>query len=169
MGVPHTLGVLGDEEAVLLQTHPAASFLNLIKAVGVRRSIPGPDMATLDSIAMNVWPLKPVSRSFGPPMSVHEAMAIVAAIALGRIHAVVRSSEEFVEGFPILGIQSAADSNSPRRSKSARWSVSSVRFGVVRRRRVDDVEECRASRGRGRLGGSETGHAEELLVDLDTR
>ncbi len=34
-GVAHTLRVVGDEEAVMLQTHAAASFLDFIKAVGV--------------------------------------------------------------------------------------------------------------------------------------
>ena len=50
-GIPHTQRVLGDEEAVLLQTHSAASFLNFIRAVGVPASEPRPEGATLDFTA----------------------------------------------------------------------------------------------------------------------
>ncbi len=52
-GIPHTVRVVGDDEAVLLQTHSATSFLSFIKAVGVPASEPRPDMATLDFTAMN--------------------------------------------------------------------------------------------------------------------
>jgi mannose-6-phosphate isomerase-like protein (cupin superfamily) len=79
-GIPHTLRVLGDEEAVLLQTHSAASFLNFIKAVGAPPSDPRPDMATLDFTAMNAVAGETGQPVIGPPMSAEEALAIVAAI-----------------------------------------------------------------------------------------
>jgi quercetin dioxygenase-like cupin family protein len=80
-GIPHTLRVLGDDEAVLLQTHAAASFLNFIKAVGVPTSYPRPDIATMDFTAMNAVAGETGQPVIGPPMSAEEALAIVAATA----------------------------------------------------------------------------------------
>jgi mannose-6-phosphate isomerase-like protein (cupin superfamily) len=78
-GIPHTLRVVSDEEAVLLQTHATASFLDFIKAVGIPASDPRPDMATLDFAAMNAVAGETGQPVLGPPMSVEEALAIVAA------------------------------------------------------------------------------------------
>src|SRR5579872_4526536 len=41
-GVPHTLRVISEEEAVLLQTHDGPDFLNFIRAVGVPAMQPRP-------------------------------------------------------------------------------------------------------------------------------
>jgi mannose-6-phosphate isomerase-like protein (cupin superfamily) len=78
-GVPHTLRVVGDEEAVMLQTHAASSFLDFIKAVGVPATEPKPDMATLDFAAMNNVAGETGQPVVGPPMSAEEALAIAAA------------------------------------------------------------------------------------------
>lgn len=78
-GVAHTLRVVGDEEAVMLQTHAAASFLDFIKAVGVPATQPKPDMAKLDFAAMNTIAGETGQPVVGPPMSADEASAIVAA------------------------------------------------------------------------------------------
>ncbi len=78
-GIPHTLRVVGDAEAVLLQTHAAASFLNFIKAVGAPATDARPDMATLDFAAMNAVAGETGQPVIGPPMSAEEALAIVAA------------------------------------------------------------------------------------------
>jgi mannose-6-phosphate isomerase-like protein (cupin superfamily) len=78
-GVAHTLRVVGDEEAVMLQTHAAASFLDFIKAVGVPATQPRPDMATLDFAAMNNIAGETGQPVVGPPMSADEPSAIVAA------------------------------------------------------------------------------------------
>jgi quercetin dioxygenase-like cupin family protein len=78
-GVPHTLGVVGDEEAVMLQTHAAPSFLNFIRAVGVPATQPRPDMSTLDFAAMNNIAGVTGQPVVGPPMSAEEIAAIVAA------------------------------------------------------------------------------------------
>ncbi len=77
-GIPHTLRVVSDEEAVLLQTHAAGSFLNFMKAVGVPATEPRPDMATLDFAAMNRIAGETGQPVVGPPMSAEEATAIVA-------------------------------------------------------------------------------------------
>ena len=79
-GIPHTLRVVGDGEAVLLQTHATASFLNFIKAVGIPASAPRPDMATLDFAAMNAVAGETGQPVVGPPMSADEALAIAAAL-----------------------------------------------------------------------------------------
>jgi mannose-6-phosphate isomerase-like protein (cupin superfamily) len=78
-GVPHTLRVVGDEEAVMLQTHAAPSFLNFIRAVGVPATQPRPDMSTLDFAAMNDVAGETGQPVVGPPMSLEEATAIAAA------------------------------------------------------------------------------------------
>jgi mannose-6-phosphate isomerase-like protein (cupin superfamily) len=77
-GIPHTLRVVSDQEAVLLQTHAAASFLNFIKAVGIPATDPRPDMAMLDFAAMNRVAGETGQPVVGPPMSAEEATAIVA-------------------------------------------------------------------------------------------
>jgi len=77
LGVPHTLRVVGDQEAILLQTHSGADFLNFIKAVGVPASQQPPDMATLDFAAMNDVAGRTGQPVLGPPMTAEEASAIV--------------------------------------------------------------------------------------------
>lgn len=42
-GVPHALSNVGAEEAVLLQTHDAGSFLTFIRRVGIPDNQPRPD------------------------------------------------------------------------------------------------------------------------------
>jgi len=78
-GVPHTLRVLGDEEAVMLQTHAEPSFLNFIRAVGVPASQGRPDKATMDFAAMNAIAAQTGQPVVGPPISAEEASAILAA------------------------------------------------------------------------------------------
>jgi mannose-6-phosphate isomerase-like protein (cupin superfamily) len=78
-GVPHTLRVVSEHEAVLFQTHSAASFLNFIEAVGLPATSPRPDMATLDFAAMNQIAGETGQPVLGPPMTAEEAQAIVAA------------------------------------------------------------------------------------------
>jgi mannose-6-phosphate isomerase-like protein (cupin superfamily) len=77
LGVPHTLRAIGDQEAVLLQTHSGPSFLNFIKAVGRPASQGRPDMASLDFAAMNAVAGETGQPVVGPPMSAEEARAIV--------------------------------------------------------------------------------------------
>jgi len=77
--VPHTLRSVGDEDAVLFQTHAAASFLNFIKAVGIPATQPRPDVATLDFAAMNAVAGETGQPVLGPPLSADEALEIVAA------------------------------------------------------------------------------------------
>jgi mannose-6-phosphate isomerase-like protein (cupin superfamily) len=76
-GVPHTLYVTSPHEAVLLQTHDSADFLNFIRAVGVPAAQPKPDVATLDFAAMNAVAARTGAPVIGPPMSSEEALAIV--------------------------------------------------------------------------------------------
>jgi quercetin dioxygenase-like cupin family protein len=78
-GVPHTLRVVGDEEAVMLQTHAAPSFLNFIREVGIPATQPRPDMSTLDFAAMNNVAGETGQPVVGPPMSAEEAAAIAEA------------------------------------------------------------------------------------------
>jgi mannose-6-phosphate isomerase-like protein (cupin superfamily) len=75
-GVPHTLRVIGDSEAVLLQTHAGPDFLNFIRAVGVPATQPRPDMATLNFEALNRVAAETGQPVIGPPMSLDEAVAI---------------------------------------------------------------------------------------------
>lgn len=77
-GVPHGLRVVGDEEAVLLQTHSATSFLDFIKAVGTPAAHGRPDPASLDYAAMNEVAGQTGQPVVGPPMTADEAAAIVA-------------------------------------------------------------------------------------------
>lgn len=78
-GVPHTLGNIGEEEAILLQTHDGPSFLNFIRAVGVPATQPRPDLSTVDFAAMNRVAAETGQPVLGPPMSTDEAAAIRAA------------------------------------------------------------------------------------------
>jgi quercetin dioxygenase-like cupin family protein len=78
-GVPHTLRVIGEHEAVLLQTHDGPDFLNFIRAVGVPATQPRPDLATLDFEAMNGVAGETGQPVLGPPMALEEAMAIATA------------------------------------------------------------------------------------------
>jgi mannose-6-phosphate isomerase-like protein (cupin superfamily) len=78
-GVPHTVRVVGDEEAVMFQTHAASSFLDFIKAVGVPATQPKPDMAARDFAAMNNIAGETGQPVVGPPMSAEEASAIAGA------------------------------------------------------------------------------------------
>ncbi|MBV8300578.1 MAG: cupin domain-containing protein [Candidatus Dormibacteraeota bacterium] len=77
-GVPHALSNVGDEEAVLLQTHDADSFLAFIRRVGVPADRPRPDLASMDFAAMNEVAGETGQPVLGPPMSEDEARAILA-------------------------------------------------------------------------------------------
>jgi mannose-6-phosphate isomerase-like protein (cupin superfamily) len=79
MSVPHTLRVVGDRDAVLIQTHADPSFLNFIRSVGVPAARGRPDMATLNFEAMNGVAAETGQPVLGPPMSEEEARAIAAA------------------------------------------------------------------------------------------
>jgi mannose-6-phosphate isomerase-like protein (cupin superfamily) len=76
-GVPHTLRVIGPDEAVLLQTHDGPDFLNFIRAVGTPASDPKPSPASLDFAAMNEVAGQTGQPVIGPPMTAEEATAIV--------------------------------------------------------------------------------------------
>jgi mannose-6-phosphate isomerase-like protein (cupin superfamily) len=77
-GVPHTLRNVGEEEAVLLQTHDADSFLTFIRRVGLPGDQPPPDPASLDYAAMNSVAGETGQPVLGPPMPEEEARAIIA-------------------------------------------------------------------------------------------
>ena len=77
-GVPHALRNVAAEEAVLLQTHDADSFLTFIRRVGVPGDQPRPDPASLDYEAMNDVAGQTGTPVLGPPMSEQEAVAIIA-------------------------------------------------------------------------------------------
>jgi mannose-6-phosphate isomerase-like protein (cupin superfamily) len=77
-GVPHALSNVGDQEAVLLQTHDADSFLTFIRRVGIPGDQPQPDPASLDYAAMNNVAGETGQPVLGPPMSQEEARAIIA-------------------------------------------------------------------------------------------
>jgi len=78
-GVPHALRVIGEEEAVLIQTHAEPSFLNFIRAVGVPADQERPDPSSMDYEAMNVVAAETGQPVLGPPMTAEEAAGIVAA------------------------------------------------------------------------------------------
>jgi hypothetical protein len=69
---------IGDQEAVLLQTHDADSFLTFIRRVGIPGDQPQPDPASLDYAAMNNVAGETGQPGLGPPMSGEEARAIIA-------------------------------------------------------------------------------------------
>ena len=77
-GVPHALSNVGAQEAVLLQTHDAASFLAFIRRVGIPCDQPQPDPASLDYAAMNNVAGQTGQPVLGPPISEEEARAIIA-------------------------------------------------------------------------------------------
>ena len=77
-GVPHALSNVGGQEAVLLQTHDAASFLTFIRRVGIPCDQPRPDPASLDYAAMNNVAGQTGQPVLGPPMAEEEARAIIA-------------------------------------------------------------------------------------------
>ena len=77
-GVPHALSNVGDDDAVLLQTHDADSFLTFIRRVGLPGDGPRPDLATLDFSAMNRVAGETGQPVLGPPMSEEEARGIIA-------------------------------------------------------------------------------------------
>jgi len=77
-GVPHALRNVAAEEAVLLQTHDADSFLAFIRRVGIPGGQPRPDPASLDYAAMNDVAGQTGTPVLGPPMSEEEAWAIIA-------------------------------------------------------------------------------------------
>jgi len=68
----------GAEEAVLLQTHDADSFLTFIRRVGVPGGQLRPDPSSLDYAAMNEVAGQAGTPVLGPPMSEEEARAIMA-------------------------------------------------------------------------------------------
>jgi mannose-6-phosphate isomerase-like protein (cupin superfamily) len=77
-GVPRSLSNVGTEEAVLLQTHDADSFLTFIRRVGIPGDRPPTDPASLDYPAMNNVAGETGQPGLGPPMSAEEARAIIA-------------------------------------------------------------------------------------------
>jgi mannose-6-phosphate isomerase-like protein (cupin superfamily) len=77
--VPHTLRVVSDEEAVMLQTHSGETFLEFIRRVGVPAAQARPNLSTLDFGAMNDVAAQTGHPVLGPPMSAEEAAAIVQA------------------------------------------------------------------------------------------
>jgi len=77
-GVPHALSNVGTDEAVLLQTHDADSFLTFIRSVGIPCDQPRPDLALLDYAAMNKIAAETGTPVLGPPMPEDEAQAIIA-------------------------------------------------------------------------------------------
>jgi len=77
-GVPHALSNVGAEEAVLLQTHDADSFLTFIRRIGIPCDQPQPDPASLDYAAMNDVAGQTGQPVLGPPMPEEEAQAIIA-------------------------------------------------------------------------------------------
>jgi mannose-6-phosphate isomerase-like protein (cupin superfamily) len=77
-GVPHALSNVGEEEAVLLQTHDADSFLTFIRRVGIPSDLPRPDPASLDHPAMNTVAGQTGQPVLGPPLTLEEAQAIIA-------------------------------------------------------------------------------------------
>lgn len=79
VGVPHVFRVVGDEDAVLLQTHATTTFLDFIKAVGTPAERGRPDPASLDYAAMNQVASETGQPVLGPPMTAEEGDAIVAA------------------------------------------------------------------------------------------
>ena len=76
-GAPRALSNVGTEEAVLLQTHDADSFLTFIRRVGIPGDQPPPDPASLDFAAMNYLAGEIGQPVLGPPMSGEEARAII--------------------------------------------------------------------------------------------
>jgi mannose-6-phosphate isomerase-like protein (cupin superfamily) len=78
-GVPHTLRVVSEEDAVMLHTHGDPSFLNFIRAVGVPASQPRPKLDPSDIPAMNQIAAETGQPVLGPPMSAEDAASIVAA------------------------------------------------------------------------------------------
>jgi quercetin dioxygenase-like cupin family protein len=77
-GVPHALNNVGEEEAVLLQTHDADSFLTFIRSVGIPCDQPQPVPGSLDYAAMNAVAGETGTPVIGPPMTEQEARAIIA-------------------------------------------------------------------------------------------
>jgi mannose-6-phosphate isomerase-like protein (cupin superfamily) len=77
-GVPHALSNVGAEEAVLLQTHDADSFLTFIRRASTPGDQPRPDGASLDFAALNALAAETGTPVLGPPMSTDEARSIVA-------------------------------------------------------------------------------------------
>jgi mannose-6-phosphate isomerase-like protein (cupin superfamily) len=75
-GVPHSIRNVGEDEAVLLQTHDADSFATFIRRVGVPYDQPRP--ASLDYAAMNEVAGQTRTPVLGPPMSEQEARDIIA-------------------------------------------------------------------------------------------
>ncbi len=69
---------VGVQEAVLLQTHDAASFLAFIRRVGIPCDQPRPDPASLDYAAMNDVAGQTGQPVLGPPIPEEEARAIIA-------------------------------------------------------------------------------------------
>jgi len=80
-GVPHTFRVVGEREARILLVHDNASFRDFVRDVGVpaaTRVVPGqPQFPPMDELARRAasHDLRPI----GPPMSVDDSDAVLAA------------------------------------------------------------------------------------------
>jgi mannose-6-phosphate isomerase-like protein (cupin superfamily) len=81
-GVPHTFFVLGDQPAVILQTHEGEDFLDFIRQAGIPATGPAPaDQPGLDWLYQVADATgQPVT---GPPMTAEEAARILAASSVG--------------------------------------------------------------------------------------
>jgi hypothetical protein len=77
-GVPHALSNVGAEEAVLLQTHDADSFLTFVRRVGIPGDQPRPDLGSLDYSAIDNVAGQTGQPVLGPSMLEEEARAIIA-------------------------------------------------------------------------------------------
>ena len=77
-GVPHTFMVLGDQPAVMIQTHSETDFLDFIRAAGTPGDQAPPDMASLDFAALNEVAGQTGQPVLGPPMTAEEATQIAA-------------------------------------------------------------------------------------------
>lgn len=81
-GVPHTFFVLDGQPASFLQTHADDSFMNFIRAVGVRATGPTlPAPGPLDREAVRKAAAETGQPLLGPPMTADEAKSIADAAA----------------------------------------------------------------------------------------
>lgn len=71
--------VIGDQPAVMIQTHSEPDFLDFIRAAGTPGDQPPPDMASLDFAALNEIAGQTGQPVLGPPLTAEEAARILAA------------------------------------------------------------------------------------------